>query len=50
MSPNPVIILNGAKSVDPGFKGTRIDGSPLNFTGKFETTDVDNQHLFMDTV
>ena len=40
-SPTPVIILNGLKSIATGFKWTKIDGSPLNFTGKFETTDVD---------
>ena len=40
-STNPVITLNGLKSIDTGLKWTKIDGSPLNFTGKFETTDVD---------
>ena len=40
-SPNPNIILNGLKSKETGFKWTKVDGSPLNFTGKFETTDVD---------
>ena len=40
-SPSPVIILNGLKSKETGFKWTKVDWSPLNFTGTFETTDVD---------
>ena len=37
----PKILLNGFKSIKTGLKWTKLDGSPLNYTGKFESKDVD---------
>lgn len=37
----PVIILNGLKSIETDLKWTKLDGSPLNYTGKFEQDDID---------
>ena len=36
----PKILLNGFKSIKTGLKWTKLDGSPLNYTGKFESKDV----------
>ena len=35
----PKILLNGFKSIETGLKWTKLDGSPLNYTGKFEDVD-----------
>ena len=40
-SPVPMIPLNGMKSRATEFQWKRIDGSPLNYTGEFETVDID---------
>ena len=37
----PKILLNGFKSIETGLKWTKLDGSPLNYTGEFATMDVD---------
>ena len=37
----PKILLNGFKSIETGLKWTKLDGSPLNYTGKFDSKDVD---------
>ena len=36
----PKILLNGFKFIETGFKWTKLDGSPLNYTGEFESMDV----------
>ena len=33
--PDPVIILDGLKSIETGLKWTKLDGSPLDYTGEF---------------
>ena len=35
-SPNPVIILDGLKSVETEFKWTKLDGTMLNYTGNYD--------------
>ena len=35
----PKILLNGFKSIETGLRWTKLDGSPLNYTGKFEDVD-----------
>ena len=41
-SPNPVIILNGLKSLETEFKWTKLDGSLLNYTGQIFQSDKDD--------
>ena len=35
-SPNPVIILDGLKSIETEFKWTKLDGTMLNYTGNYD--------------
>ena len=37
----PQILLNGFKSIETGLKWTKLDGSPLNYTGNSESKDAD---------
>ena len=44
--PDPVIILNGVKSIETGLKWTKLDGSPLNYTGEFQNAGGDIDYGF----
>ena len=39
--PDPVIILDGFKSIETGLQWKKLDGSRLNYTGDFVTSDID---------
>ena len=44
--PDPVVILDGHKSIKTGLKWTKQDGSPLNYTGGFGYTGGDIDYGF----
>ena len=44
--PDPVIILDGHKSIKTGLKWTKQDGSPLHYTGGLGYTEGDIDYAF----